>query len=55
MRDIIRSKGTYIYAPYGSSFTEFVPHALASRWDPVDVVVVGGSPFLLVSVKGDRY
>lgn len=28
------------------------PHALAGRWDPVDVVVVGGSPFLLVS---DRY
>lgn len=28
------------------------PHALAGRWDPVDVVVVGGSPFLLVSVKG---
>lgn len=31
------------------------PHALASRWDPVDVVVVGGSPFLPISVKRDRY
>ncbi|KAM0736157.1 hypothetical protein ACS0PU_010118 [Formica fusca] len=30
-------------------------NALASRWDPVDVVVVGGSPFLYVSVKRDRY
>lgn len=30
-------------------------HAPASRWDPVDVVVVGGSPFLPVSVERDRY